>query len=190
MKPSTPTGGSKLGVATIPAYLVCTIWAVYLLDIALPCHLNAYGIVPRTFRGLAGILFSNFLHVGLGHLISNTVPLFVLSLLLILFYPRIFFQVIAVIIGCGGMLVWIFARSANHIGASMLIYGLTAFLVSYGLMKKKIIPALVSIFVAFVYGAGMLGGLLPHGFISWEGHLFGAVGGGIAAYLLRMSEAD
>ncbi|MCI5224980.1 MAG: rhomboid family intramembrane serine protease, partial [Candidatus Electrothrix sp. AR4] len=88
--------------------------------------------------------------------------------------------------GFCGILVWLLARSANHIGASMLIYGLAAFLISYGLLKKEIVPAAVSVVVALVYGAGMLGGLLPfHGFISWEGHLFGAVGGGFAAYLLR-----
>ena len=74
---------------------------------------------------------TNFLHVNLRHLISNTVPLFVLTLLLSLFYRKIFFDVILVIIGCGGLLVWLLARTANHIGASMLIYGLAAFLISF-----------------------------------------------------------
>ncbi|CAK8724608.1 hypothetical protein KKHLCK_14520 [Candidatus Electrothrix laxa] len=83
-------------------------------------------------------------------------------------------------------MVWLLARSANHIGASMLIYGLAAFLISYGLLKKELIPVIISIVVALVYGLGMLGGMLPfHGFISWEGHLFGAVGGIFAAYLFR-----
>ncbi|MCI5219088.1 MAG: rhomboid family intramembrane serine protease [Candidatus Electrothrix sp. LOE2] len=176
----------KLGAATIPVYLICTIWAVYLVDLILPIRLNAYGIVPRTLGGLPGIPLTNFLHVNLRHLISNTVPLFVLSLLLTLFYRKIFFNVLIVIIGCGGLLVWIFARTANHIGASMLIYGLAAFLISYGLLKREIITVIVSVVVALVYGLGMLGGMLPvHGFISWEGHLFGAVGGVFAAYLFR-----
>jgi len=176
----------KLGVATVPAYLVCTIWAVYLVDFILPLRLNAYGIVPRTAGGLLGIPLTNFLHVNLRHLISNTVPLFVLSLLLTLFYRKIFFHVLIVIISSGGLLVWLLARSANHIGASMLIYGLAAFLISYGLLKRELIPVIVSIVVALIYGLSMLGGMLPfHGFISWEGHLFGAVGGVFAAYLFR-----
>ena len=68
----------------------------------------------------------------------------------------------------------------------MLIYGLAAFLISYGLLKRELIPVIISVLVALVYGLGMLGGMLPfHGFISWEGHLFGAVGGVVAARLLR-----
>ncbi len=181
----------KLGAATIPVYLVCTIWAVYLVDLILPFRLNAYGIVPRTTGGLLGIPLTNFLHVSFRHIVSNTVPLFVLSLLLTLFYRKIFFEVLIVIISCGGLLVWLLARSANHIGASMLIYGLAAFLISYGLLKKKLIPVIISIVVALGYGLGMLGGMLPfHGFISWEGHLFGAVGGVFAAYLFRKRQLD
>ncbi|MCI5130513.1 MAG: rhomboid family intramembrane serine protease [Candidatus Electrothrix sp. EH2] len=176
----------KLGAATIPVYLVCTIWAIYLLDLLLPVRLNAYGIVPRTTGGLIGIPLTNFLHANLRHLASNTIPLFVLTLLPALFYRKILFHVILVIIACGGSLVWLFARTANHIGASMLIYGLAAFLLSYGLLKRALVPVIVSLLVALVYGVGMLGGMLPfHGFISWEGHLFGAVGGVLAACLFR-----
>jgi membrane associated rhomboid family serine protease len=176
----------KLGPATIPAYLVCTIWVIYLVDLVLPLRLNSYGIIPRTTGGLLGIPLTNFLHAHLRHLISNTVPLFVLTLLLMLFYRKIFFDVILVIIGCGGLLVWLLARPANHIGASMLIYGIAAFLISFGIMKRKLIPALISVLVALVYGVGMLNGLSPFkGFISWEAHLFGAVAGVFAAYLFR-----
>ena len=176
----------KLGPATVPAYLVCTIWAIYLVDLILPLRLNGFGIIPRTTGGLIGIPLTNFLHANFRHLVSNTVPLFVLTLLLMLFYRKIFFDVLLVIIGCGGLLVWLLARTANHIGASMLIYGLAAFLISFGLLKRELAPVIVSIIVALVYGLGMLGGLLPfHGFISWEGHLFGAVAGIFAAYLFR-----
>ncbi len=178
----------KLGVAALPVYLICIIWAVFLTDLIIPCDLNAYGIIPRTGRGLMGILFTNFLHANFSHLLNNTAPLFVLRLLTVAFYRKIFFEVVAVIIGCGGIAVWLFARSANHIGASMLIYGLTAFLIVYGQMEKKTVPATVSILVALVYGGGMLSGILPtQKFTSWEGHLFGAIGGALAAYLLNKS---
>ncbi|WP_339135417.1 MAG: rhomboid family intramembrane serine protease [Candidatus Electrothrix sp. GW3-4] len=176
----------KFDAAKIPVSLVCMIWAIYLLDLILPIQLNAYGIVPRTAGGLIGIPLTNFLHANLRHLINNTAPLFVLSLLLSLFYRKIFFDVLIVIIGCGGLLVWLLARPANHIGASMLIYGLAAFLISYGLLKRELVPVIVSLVIALVYGLGMLGGILPfHDFISWEGHLFGATGGIFAAHLFR-----
>ncbi|WP_446009528.1 rhomboid family intramembrane serine protease [Candidatus Electrothrix sp.] len=181
----------KLGPATLPTYLVCTIWAIYLVDLILPLRLNSYGIIPRTTGGLIGIPLTNFLHVNIRHLISNTVPLFVLTLLLSLFYRKIFFDVILLIIGCGGLLVWVLARTANHIGASMLIYGLAAFLISSGILNRKLVPAIVSIIIALVYGVGMLNGLSPfHGFISWEAHLFGAVAGVFAAYLFRKRKTE
>ncbi|MCI5224632.1 MAG: hypothetical protein D3924_18680 [Candidatus Electrothrix sp. AR4] len=65
----------ELGVATLPVYLVCTIWAVFLADSILPFRLNAYGIVPRTTGGLFGIVCTNFLHADIGHIISNTVAI-------------------------------------------------------------------------------------------------------------------
>jgi membrane associated rhomboid family serine protease len=181
---------SRFGVAAGPVYLVCAIWAVYLADFIIPGSLNSWGIAPRTLRGLAGIVSSNFLHANFGHIVSNTVPLFVLSLLLTLFHHRLFVPVTVTVMLVGGLLVWLLGRSGNHIGASMLIYGLAAFLISHGLLKKAFIPALVALFVAVVYGWGLLGGLLPHGFISWEGHLFGAVGGVVAARLPSITLLD
>ena len=86
----------------------------------------------------------------------------------------------------GGILVWIFARKANHIGASGLIYGLAAFLIVNGFLEKKFVPIIVSIAVAFVYG-GLIRGIFPslRSHISWEGHLFGAVSGVLIAFLLK-----
>lgn len=176
---------SRFGVAAGPVYLVCAIWTIYLADFIIPGRLNSWGIVPRTCGGLVGIVSSNFLHANFGHIVSNTVPLFVLSLLLTIFYRRLFASVIVTIIISSGPLLWLFGRSGNHIGASMLIYGLAAFLISYGLLKKAFVPVLVALFVAVVYGWGMLGGFIPRGCISFEGHLFGAVGGVVAAYQFR-----
>jgi membrane associated rhomboid family serine protease len=181
---------SRFGVASGPVYLVCAIWAVYLADFIIPGRLNSWGIVPRTCGGLVGILTSNFLHANLGHIVSNTVPLFVLSLLLTIFYRRLFAPVIVTIILISGPLLWLLGRSANHVGASILIYGLAAFLISYGLLKKAFVPALVALFVGLVYGWGLLLGFIPSGCISWEGHLFGAVGGVVAAYQFRTAKLE
>jgi len=73
----------------------------------------------------------------------------------------------------------------------MLIYGLAAFLISSGILKRKLVPAIVSIIIALVYGVGMLNGLSPfQGFISWEAHLFGAVAGVFAAHLFKTRETE
>lgn len=79
-------------------------------------------------------------------------------------------------------MVWLFGRSSYHVGASGLVYGLAAFLIAFGIYKKKIIPLVISLFVAFTYGISMLIGALPiFPGVSWEGHIFGAVAGVITA---------
>lgn len=165
---------------------VAALWVIHVLDWILPVQLNALGIVPRTAKGLIGIAFSPFLHANIFHLIGNTVPLLVLSIILIIFYEKIAPSVIGIVVLVGGGLVWLLARSANHIGASGVIYGIAAFLIAYGIMNKKILSTIVSVVVIFLYGGSMLSGLLPfHSFVSWESHLFSAAAGVFAAYVLN-----
>jgi membrane associated rhomboid family serine protease len=163
---------------------VALLWGIHLLDWLLPVNLNSFGIIPRTTRGLIGIAASPLLHANLFHLIGNTVPLLALGLILISFYDEVAFGVIGVIIVVGGSLVWILGRTANHIGASGVIYGIAAFLIAYGIIKKKILSILIAAIVVFVYGGSMVTGLLPfQSYISWEGHLFSAAAGVLAAYM-------
>jgi len=166
--------------------ITAALWVVHVLDWIIPIHLKSFGIIPRTFKGLIGIVFSPFLHANIFHLIVNTVPLLVLCILLVIFYEKIALSVIGTVVVVGGGLVWLLGRSAIHIGASGVIYGIAAFLIAYGIMKKNIISIIVSAFVIFFYGGSMLTGLLPmRGFVSWESHLFSAVAGIFAAYILN-----
>ena len=84
------------------------------------------------------------------------------------------------------MLVWAFGRNANHTGASGLIYGLAAFLITNGFIEQKFVPLLISVGVIVLYG-GLIWGILPsmRSYISWEGHLFGAIAGVAASFLLK-----
>ena len=167
-------------------YFVVAMWVVHVVDWVLPYNLKTLGLVPRSLKGLVGILTAPFLHANMFHLISNTVPLLVLGFLLVIFYERIAPAVIGFVVILGGGLVWVLGRSANHIGASGVVYGIAAFLIAYGLMTKKILPIIVSVIVAVIYGGSMLTGILPtQGFISWESHLFGAVAGVAAAFALK-----
>jgi len=147
--------------------------------------LDDYGVVPRTLVGLVGIPAMPFLHANLGHLLSNTVPLFVLLILLAGSRAESW-EVVAAITILGGGLLWIFGRSAVHIGASGLISGLTTFLVLSGFLERRFIPLLIAIVVAFLYGGSLVLGVLPRlgSRISWDGHLFGAIAGGIVAYAM------
>ncbi|MGB5599836.1 MAG: rhomboid family intramembrane serine protease, partial [Thiothrix litoralis] len=86
----------------------------------------------------------------------------------------------------GGLLLWLFGRGHSlHIGASGLVFGLAVFLIVSGILEKRTVPLLVSIFVAFTYGTTLLAGILPwQQGVSWDGHLFGGIAGGLVAWLL------
>lgn len=165
--------------------IILILWVIRVIDMILPFRLNNFGILPRSIKGLPGIIISPFLHGDITHLLSNSVPLFILLIITLSFYEKIGGKVILIIILLGGSLVWAFGRSAHHIGASGLIYGLAAFLFASGFFRKNIKSIIVSVIVFFAYG-GLIYGIFPiHSWMSWEGHLFGAISGIIGAYVYK-----
>jgi membrane associated rhomboid family serine protease len=168
---------------------VGAVWGVFLLSLAFPA-IDRFGVVPRTLIGLVGIPAMPFLHQDLGHILGNTIPLFVLLTLLAGSRARSW-EVVADIILVSGALLWVVGRPAVHIGASGLVSGLTSFLILSGLVEKRIIPLLIAVFVGFFYGGSLLLGVIPRfgSQVSWEGHICGAIAGGIIAYLLTAEES-
>jgi membrane associated rhomboid family serine protease len=166
------------------AGFVGSIWAVFFLSWAFPA-IDHYGVVPRTAIGLVGIPAMPFLHANLHHLLSNTVPLFVLLVLLAGSRAESW-EVVAIIALLGGFLLWVFGRPAVHIGASGLISGLTAFLILSGFLEQRLIPLFVAVLVGFLYGGSLILGVIPQlgSNVSWDGHLCGAMAGGLVAYAM------
>jgi membrane associated rhomboid family serine protease len=164
---------------------VAIIWAVYIINILTPfIDFNQYGIIPRTEKGLLGIICSPFLHASIFHIASNTIPLFVLSFLLFRFHKRTAPKAIMSLVLISGALVWGFARTGCHIGASSLIYGLATLIIISGIRSKKLINTILSLVVLVMYG-GMMFRIFPTHFqVSWEGHLAGIVAGIFVSYLL------
>ena len=162
---------------------VTIIWAVFILDAFLPGEFNNLGLSPRSVPGLAGILTMPFLHGGWNHLLGNTLPLIVLLCLLAGSRANTY-AVVPQIVVLGGTLLWFFG-SANsvHVGASGLIYGLIAFLIVAGFRERRPVALAIAVFVGFTYGATLISGVLPTAGpgISWDGHLMGAIAGGIVA---------
>jgi membrane associated rhomboid family serine protease len=163
---------------------VGAIWAVYFVSLVFP-GVDHYGVIPRRLGGLAGIAAMPFLHANLQHLLSNTVPLAVLLILLAGSRAESW-EVVVMISGLGGLLLWVFGRPAVHIGASGLISGLAAFLILSGFLERRIIPLLIALLVGFLYGGSLVLGVLPRigSQVSWDGHLCGAIAGGLVAYAL------
>jgi membrane associated rhomboid family serine protease len=162
---------------------VGVVWAVFLVDLALPGRLQSYGLTPRTMHGLVGIVTMPFLHANLEHIVSNTVPLIVLLVLLAGSRPRSW-TIVAGIMLLGGALLWLFGRRANHIGASGLIYGLIAYLFVAGILERRFVPLAIALVVGFLYGGTLAAGIVPRAgsYVSWDGHLCGAAAGALVAY--------
>jgi membrane associated rhomboid family serine protease len=167
---------------------VVVLWALEILDfVVFNGGLDQYGIHPREFEAIAlsGILFAPLLHGGFGHLIANTIPFVTLGWLTMIQETSDFYIVSIVSAVVGGLGVWLFGEpNSVHIGASILIYGYLGFLLLRGYFQKNFPSIALSVFVAVVYG-GLIWGVFPSQMgVSWQGHLFGFVGGAIAAKMV------
>jgi membrane associated rhomboid family serine protease len=160
-------------------------WTVEILDrYFFRDQLDVFGIIPRNLVGLRGILFAPFLHGGFPHLIANTVPFLILGWLVMLQETSDFFIVTALTMLVGGVGVWLFGAPGFHIGASILIFGYLGFLLFRGYFQRNIPSILLSIVVGILYGGAIWGVLPGQPGVSWQGHLFGFLGGVLAARLI------
>lgn len=171
---------------TILLSILALFWVLEIIDwVFWTVNLDLYGVRPRTAVGLRQILFAPFLHVGFSHLIANTIPFFVLGWLVLVRGELGFVVVSLIAMLVSGLGVWITAPlNSVHLGASGVIFGYLGYLLARGLFERSpaaLAPALIA---GLLYG-GILWGVLPgQAGISWQAHLFGFLGGILAAYLL------
>lgn len=147
------------------------------------------GLEPRETDGVDGILFAPVLHGPWEHLMANTVPLVVFGFLLLLAGVRRWLAVTAVVWLVGGAGVWLTGGAGTvHIGASVLVFGWLCYLLLRGVFSRQAGQLALGAVLLLVYG-GVLWGVLPgQPGVSWQGHLFGAIGGGLAAWWLGRAD--
>ncbi|WP_159615657.1 rhomboid family intramembrane serine protease [Arthrobacter zhaoguopingii] len=176
---------AKLGLTTVLAF-AAVLWALYLIDTFSGRGLTSVlAIEPRRVRGLDGILFAPLLHGGVGHLLSNTLPLVVLGFLAFLEGIRRFAVALGTSWLASGLGVWLTGGGLT-IGASGVVFGLFTYLVARGFYNRNWRQILLAVLLFLMYGS-ILWGVLPvvGSNVSWQAHLFGALGGILAAFLLR-----
>ncbi|GGW86764.1 rhomboid family intramembrane serine protease [Alteromonas halophila] len=145
-------------------------------------YLNQYGLVPRHLHALGFMFTAPWLHSSPTHLIANLLPLVLFMWLTMQWGNKVFVKVSLTVMVLSGIGVWLFARSAVHIGASGMLYGYFGFLLLAGFTSGRVRYLLISIVVIALYG-GMLVGVLPtQRFISFEYHLFGFLAGLLSAW--------
>jgi membrane associated rhomboid family serine protease len=184
-------GTDRTNGLLLVAAMVALMWMLEIVDVAADHRLDNYGIHPRDFDGLAEILAAPFLHAGFGHLISNTVPFLAMGAAIALgglMRVALVTLIVAVVSGLG---TWLIAASNSiHLGASGVVFGYATYLVVRGIFSKRLSELAIGVVVVAIWGIGLVQGLLPQERISWQAHLFGAIGGVVAASVLaRQREA-
>ena len=177
--------------AVVIGAFVVVLWGLEILDAASGNALDAYGIQPRSEEGLVGIALAPLLHFGFDHLVSNTVPVAVLGFLTLATGVARGLLATAIIWVVGGLGVWVLAQpDSNHAGASVLIFGWIVYLVVRGFLNRRPTEILIGVAVFLLYSGALLGVLPGQPGVSWQGHLFGAIGGFVAARLLTSRSRD
>jgi len=176
-----------LRAARYPILLIAVLWSVKILEQISEQSFAVYGLRPRSFEGLRGIIATVFLHSDWRHLFNNSVPLLILGWSIFYFYKEVAWKVIMWVIIMGGLWTWISARDSLHIGASGLLYGLFSFLLFSGFIRRNKQLLSISFLVAFLYGS-LVWGLLPIDYrVSWESHFWGFVAGfSLAVYYRKI----
>lgn len=165
---------------------VAILWGIHALNWVLPVDLRNFGIRPRALAGLVGIVGAPLLHGNLNHLIANTSALIVLLTVALAFSRTLAITALAIIVGVGGLMVWIFgSASAIHIGASGVVFGLLGYLIFTGFFRREWIALAVSTAVLLLYGGVLLSLLQLAPGVSWSGHFFGFLSGVLAAWWTR-----
>ncbi|MFB9432488.1 rhomboid family intramembrane serine protease [Streptoalloteichus tenebrarius] len=193
--PARPTVNRVLPPRPKQAAVVVLAWTalLYLIElvdvVGFDGRLDRWGgIQPLEVSGLDGVLFAPLLHAGWDHLAANTLPFLVLGFLAMSGGLGQFVAVTAVVWLVGGLGTWVGGGSGYHVGASGLIFGWLAFLLVRGFFARSVAQILLAV-ALFLYYGYMLWGVLPTtSGVSWQGHLFGAVGGVLAAWLVARAD--
>jgi membrane associated rhomboid family serine protease len=165
-------------------------WVVEVVDVIVGYQLDRYGIEAGEPEGLDGIVTAPFLHVGFGHLVSNTIPFVIMGVLIAFEGTRRLLAVFAIVALVSGLGTWLVAPEGSiHVGASGVVFGFATYLIARGWFNRRTSQIAIGLGVVVIWGGVLVGGFQPREGISWQGHLFGAIGGLVAARVLARRDA-
>lgn len=184
--PSRPSADGLVLLAAI----VVLMWLLEAINSLDGQALDADGIHPRNVGHLWGILTAPFLHLSFAHLIDNTIPFVFMGVIIALRGVARLAVVTAIVIVVGGLGTWLIAPAGTvTVGASGVVFGYATYLLSRGIFDRSWLEFLTGIVVGVVWGGALLSSLVPQPGVSWQGHVCGAVGGLVAAWLLARPRA-
>lgn len=177
----------KLLLSTIiPGIIVFFMWLVKIVEVLFELDFSGGGIYPLNIKGIPGLLLSPFIHDDFRHLFNNSLPLFFLATALFYFYSDSALKILGWTYILSGALVWFAGRTAWHIGASGVVYGLASFLFFSGIIRRYFRLVALSLLIVFLYGS-MVWGMFPDIYknVSWESHMLGFFSGIVLTIAFR-----
>ncbi len=196
-RPSATAQRVKPAIITI-GVLAAVMIILQTINWATDYRLDAWGIDPRSWEGLLGVLFAPLLHGSWGHLWSNLVPLVIMGVLIMLSGMRQFVAVTVLVWLVSGLGVWLVApANTTTVGASGIVFGWLAFLIVRGIWTRTWQHIVLGLVLLGVYGSLFWTGIVTVAAaditgvvtVSWQAHLFGAIGGVLAAFLVAKADA-
>jgi membrane associated rhomboid family serine protease len=164
--------------------LVGLMWIVQLINSLDNYALDGDGIHARDLGRIWGIFTAPFLHVSWAHLIANTIPFVFMGLIIALEGVRRLAAVTLIVIVAGGLGTWLISPDVTTVGASGVVFGYATYLLTRGIFNRNVLELLTGAVVGVVWGGALLASVVPHGSVSWQGHVCGAIAGILAAWLL------
>jgi membrane associated rhomboid family serine protease len=181
-----------VSAVVVVGFALAVMWVLEILAYVTDNRILSYGIQAHDVTDLPHIFSAPFLHASFDHLISNTVPFAILGFLAALRGISKFLTMNLIVIVVGGLGVWFLGPTGGvTVGASILIFGYFGYLVGRGLFERRLVDVLIALVVGVLYGTAIAASVLPNNpQISWQGHLFGLIGGVLAAWTLRRRDAS
>jgi membrane associated rhomboid family serine protease len=171
--------------------MVLLMWVLEIINTIDSNGLDNDGIWARNFGRIWGIFTAPFLHASFQHLIANTIPLLFMGVIIALHGAKRLALVTVIVIVVGGIGTWLIAPSHSiTVGASGLVFGYATYLLVRGVFDRSVLEVFVGIVVGVIWGGALISSIVPHYGVSWQGHVCGAIGGVVAAYVLRRDRPE
>ncbi|WP_086851352.1 rhomboid family intramembrane serine protease [Amycolatopsis kentuckyensis] len=167
--------------------LLAAMWLMQIVNAVGGYGLNQeLGIEPRDPTSLPEIFSAPFVHGSWMHIEANSGPLFVFGFLAAYRGVKKWLGVSALIVVASGLGVW-FTSPSNSVtvGASGLVFGYFGYIIVRGLFDRHPIDIVIGLVMALCFAYTFVSLLPTDERVSWQGHLFGFVGGIVGGWIFR-----
>ncbi|MFC4060475.1 rhomboid family intramembrane serine protease [Planomonospora corallina] len=163
------------------------IWALHIANWASDYALfSRHGIRAYDPASLPDIVSAPFLHLDWEHIQGNSGPLFIFGFLAAYRGVAKFLGMTAFVVVVSGLGIWLTSVPGSvTAGASGVVFGYFGYVLVRGIFDRHLIDIVVGVVMALCFSY-QFAGLLPQAEgVSWQGHLFGFLGGLAGGWIFR-----